>query len=312
MIPSTILASLLMTVLTAGSGAAAPSHVAPASGPPPSPTVTKVASMDVQIWPEYDEPRVLAIYEGHLRSTVALPTDFTFVVPEGAQPHMVGGIDAQGRHIHAEFTTRPRDDGLVEISYRLDTPTFYMEFYYDPLTGDAQRRFTFPVVTTFTVDSLSVDVQEPRRAEDFRVTPSTREVATDRDGFEYRILRFADVPAGKTTPVTVAYRKKDRKPSVTPRQPVAAASRSGPRRTTFLVLGILGVLIGFVGLYPVASERKGRKGRKGRKAGEEGHRRDALPGRFCTECGAELRPRANYCGACGRPVHADVRKGARR
>jgi len=274
--------------------------------------------MDVQIWPEYDDPGVLAIYEGRLPPTVSTPIEFTFVVPSGARVHMVGGIDEQGRHVHAEYATHERDDGLVEISYRLEVPTFYMEFYYDPFSGRDRREFTYPVVSALPVDSLVVAVQKPRRAEGFGVKPPTDEVIRDRKGFEYRILRLGARPAGEATPITVTYRKDDRDPSVSPDEmqgapaPPADAPNPKPHRLAFLVLGIAAVLSGSAGLYP--SVRDWLDGRRGGGTGGGETRSSRAPsrhasagGRFCTECGEPLRDRANYCGACGKPTRRNGR-----
>lgn len=318
MIQPIVLAASVVTTLATIGGPPAPSPVP--VGPVTAGTTAPLAAvaMDVQIWPEYDDPGVLAIYEGRLRPSVSTPVDFTFLVPAGARIHMVGGIDQQGRHVHAEYATRERDDGLVEITYRLEVPTFYMEFYYDPFSGRNRRKFTYPVVSAFPVDSLVVAVQKPRRAEGFSVKPSTGEVARDRNGFEYRVLRLGARAGGEKTPVTVTYRKEDREPSVSPDQAgksasaaAAAGSQKPPEhQLAFFVLGIVAVLSGGAGLfYPTLREWLGTGSGRGsgggsgrRRARKASFRGASRPGKFCSACGEALIEGANFCGACGQPT----------
>lgn len=266
------------------------------------------AIMEVQLWPEYDDPGVLAIYEGRLRPSVDTPVDVTFTVPAGARVHMVGGIDDGGRHLHAEYSTRERGDGLVDISYRLEVPTFYMEFYYDPFSGRDRREFRYPLVSSFPVDSLVVAVQRPLRAQGFHILPPTGEVSRDQNGFEYFVVRLGARTAGERTPITVSYRKEDREPSVSADESrVSAPAPAGDlppsrHRLEFLVLGIAGVLLGSVGLYPSVRDWLGGRRRADPVAPERGVGRNRRSGRsrnFCTRCGAPLSDGANYCSGCG-------------
>jgi len=94
-------------------------------------------------------------------------------VPAEAPIHVIGGIDDRGRHVHAEYSTSARGDGLAAIRCRLEVPTLDVEFYYDPVSGRDGCGLTFPVAPAFPVDGLVVAVQKPRRAEGFRVDPPT-------------------------------------------------------------------------------------------------------------------------------------------
>lgn len=318
-----LLASLFATAPPGGGASGLAGGAAVAGPETAAATSPRAAYMDVEIWPEYDDPRVLLIYEGRLADSTAVPANFSFVVPAGAQPHMVGGIAADGGHVHAEYQTREREDGRVEIDYRLEVPTFYMELYYDPFTGGDQRSFTYTVIPTSDVDSLAVSVQHPRRAQDFRVSPVTQETGQDRNGFDYSILRFGAVAAGTPRAVMVEYRKTDRAPSVTPQQPATATtSRSGPSRHDWLVYLVAFVLVASVGagLYPFVQAWRERR----RPARPPAERHSGGPvaerglaslaekraQRFCTHCGEELMKGARYCGMCGEPTRAEARRAA--
>ena len=302
-------AVLLSAIVT--SGAAVPEPVGQDGPPASDPTL---ASLTIDIWPEYDDARVLVIYDGVLAFGGTLPLELTFVVPADAQVHMAGGIAANGGHLHADFDTRLRDDGLMEVSYAPQAPRLYMELYYNPLSGDDDRQFTYPVTAPFEVDSLVVRVQEPLRATGFELAPAAEESMQDNKGLDYHVLRRGDLPAGSVMPVTVAYRKTDRQPSVT-RQGAPAAVQSGAAkgnadspwqqaRTWILVTLAVGFFgMGFYKMF-AKSEFAGVSGASAERT--ENRRTDTESGSgepgFCAQCGRPLAPEHRYCGTCGTRV----------
>lgn len=262
----------------------------------------EVSSMSVDIWPEYDEPAVLAIYQGRLGPSVDTPTDFSFVIPEGARIHMVGGVAADGRHVHAEFETRARDDGLTEVSYELTVPNFYMEFYYDPLGTGEERSFSYPVVSPYDVASVAVRVQQPRGAEGFSVSPFTSEMAQDDKGFVYQVVRMDSLPAESLRSVAVRYRKVEREPSVEPPEQGSQAAGVMDALKGRRVMGLLAVLFAgaaiygfFVGSRQPRSETVLAEPRDPTRPREQ---------RFCMYCGSAVAPSHRYCGECGTPTEA--------
>lgn len=299
-------AILLSAIVT--SGGAVPEAVGQDTPPPPDPTL---AALTIDIWPEYDDPRVLVIYDGVLESASELPAELTFVVPADAQVHMAGGIAPEGGHLHADFDTRLRDDGLMEVSYAPRAPHLYMEFYYDPLSGDDDRRFTYPVVAPFAVDSLLVRVQEPLRATAFELTPAAEGSMQDNRGLDYHVVRWADLAAGSVTPVTVSYRKADRQPSVAQQQAPTTSQdpqTSGPSSVPWggvwsWILVTLAAGFFAMGAFKLfSSSDSGTTGSAG--DGPDPARASAStgPGRFCTECGHRAAATDRYCGHCGHPL----------
>lgn len=303
-----MLHSILTSLLTAAFAVGAstlPSVSQVPGGPAGAP---RVGSLTVDVWPEFDDPRVLVIYDGRLAAGTEVPVDFSFIVPSDAQVHMAGGIAADGGHLHADFETRALDSGLKEVSYRLEVPRFYMEFYYDPLTGAARRRFTYPVVSRFGIDSLLVRVQEPLRSEGFRVVPLAGEVVQDNRGLNYSVIRFGDVTPGTETPVTVSYRKTDRRPSVAGAAPATdptADRESSPSpwdRARPWILGALAAGFFAMGVFKMISSGAGTTGSASDSPGPAGASAPTGPGRFCTECGHAAGSTDRYCGRCGHPL----------
>lgn len=305
--PLSIFTSFLTAALL--NGAIALQQTSPATDAEPATeasTGPQIATLTVDIWPEFDDPRVLVIYDGRLAAGAAVPVDFSFIVPSDARIHMAGGIAADGGHLPAAFETRVLDDGVKEVSYRLEVPRFYMEFYYDPLTGAGQRRFSYPVVSRFDIDSLLLRVQEPLRSEGFGVVPLAEEVVQDNRGLNYSLIRFDHVSAGAEMPVTVSYRKTDRQPSVAgnaaaPDQaPAERETTSSPwERARTWILGTLATGFFAMGFFKMFSSRAGKQGGAPERQGSAPPSASGGAGRFCTECGRPAGPADRYCGQCG-------------
>lgn len=272
---------------------------------------TVIDEMNVDIWPEYDDPRVLVIYRGNLQPGITVPRDFTLVIPTGAEIHMAGAIDDRGGHVHARYSALDRGDGMTEIAYSLPTPNFYMEFYYDPL-GDADvRDFSYTVVSPLPISQLVVSVQRPRRADGFQVTPATTELVQDDRGLAYHIVRMGGIAAGEARTVSIRYEKGDREPSVeagiTPEP--GTADRGVPVNSLLKLSALLLLAVVVYAARSVLHARAELRADAGLRTSDpndhpaamaEPHRLDES--RFCTGCGSRIEPGDRFCAMCGHPV----------
>ncbi len=256
-----------------------------------------IRSMEIDIWPEYDDPRVLVIYQGVLSSDVETPTDFAFLIPAGAQIHMAGALGDEGQHLHATFETRAVTDTISEVRYPLTTKRFYMEFYYDPFDGSS-KDFRYPLVSPFRISQLVVRVQKPLRASDFRTTPAPVKVITDASGFSYNRLVFDSLPANAARSVDVAYIKPDRTPSVT----VAGSTPAGgTAMRNILIVGVLALagVVGY-GFFVNTKSHRGqapKRSRPGRPVAPADKSKRNY--KYCQECGGRMGRTDSFCPACG-------------
>lgn len=258
---------------------------------------TRIEELELDIWPEYDDPRVLVIYSGQLAAGVELPRPFSLVIPRGAEIHMAGAIGERGEHLHAAFETRPAGDSLVEVSYQLEASKFYMEFYYDPFRDGDRREFRYPLVPSYRTERVVMRVQQPLRASAFRITPVAVDVLRDANGFGYHRLFFDELAADEERSVTVSYSKPDREPSVAP-QAGAADPAGGRAMRNILIVGTV-LLIGAVGMGVVVGRRSAPALAGGRNAVGKHGGLAAGGNRFCRSCGTPVKQSDNFCGECG-------------
>lgn len=254
----------------------------------------RLSEMKLNIWPEYDDPRVLVIYEGKVAGGPTFPLRIRFVLPQGAQIHMAGAISPQGGHLHSLYEITPRNEGWVDVSWELATSHYYMEFYYDPFEGGADKRIEYLITSYYPVDRLEVLVQQPLKASDFEMTPFPLNVVTDAKGFSYSRYVVKDLPKDKTERILVSYRKTDPNPSV--RKGGTQGQAAGPLMGKMFFYVAAGLLV----IVVVALLRRGQRRAKPRPKGTRVRGKAGV--RFCTHCGTTLDPSANFCPNCGKKV----------
>lgn len=262
----------------------------------------RIHAMEIDIWPEYDDPRVLVIYRGVLEEDVDLPTPFRIVIPRGAQIHMAGALGEQGEHLHAQFETAPRGDSLAEVRYDLVTRTFYMEFYYDPLSDESRRDFRYPILSDYPVSQMVVRVQQPLKATEFGTSPPPIDIVADNQGFNYHRFQLRDLKPDEPKVIAISYTKRGREPSVAR---AGTAQAGGNAMRTILIIATVG-LFGVIGYAVVSSRRSRRSGLSHRMAGRVSPAKSirGYDAKYCTACGERMRQGDNYCPACGAPSAA--------
>lgn len=273
--------------------------------------------LKVSIWPEYDDSRVLVIWEGELVDGATLPANVSFALPADAEINSACAIDPSGKHNPATVERTAGEDGSV-ASYKIDQKATDIEFYYNPIEGAGSREISYSIRPLHPVESLQVEIQRPLRSTEFAITPASNSTTTDQQGFEYHRYDYGKVDAGQAIDLLISYEKQDANPSVTGQQSGAPAggAATGDYALPLLVLGLASiVLILYLFLRNSANPKRGRARKASQRAAvaspPKGARsKQAAPrpvaptagARFCTACGASVRQGAAFCSACGQPV----------
>lgn len=261
----------------------------------------RISLMRVSIWPEYDDPRVLVMYQGQFAAGSPLPAPVRFQIPQGAEIHMAGSVSPQGEHQHQPFEVSPARKG-AEVSYNLATTNFYMEFYYNPFKGGEKKGFEYLVQSIYPIDKLEVDIQQPLRANDFRVDPKPLSVISDQRGFKYSRYAFERLAKDREVKLRVSYTKADPNPSVEKATAGMGAGGVTERSSRFnpyvIILSVTAsILIAMAGYYLLGR----RRGAVREVVAAPPEKRGAREGqkRFCNQCGQEVATGDNFCSNCG-------------
>ncbi|MBI4317048.1 MAG: zinc ribbon domain-containing protein [Chloroflexi bacterium] len=289
-------------------------------------------TMKLSVWPEYDEPRVLVIYDGQMAETSGYPKQIAFRVPKDAEMNQVCGISDKNEHLCQLYETK-EDGDFKLITYNVPVPHFFLEYYWYPIRGEGQRDISYAFSTVSPMDKLEVEVQQPLRSIDFTVSPTPLTTASDNQGFKYAQYTYDKVNADQKLDLKIGYSKTDGNPSVPKQKQGGGTGLGGSTNLNVWLLVAGAAIVGVVAYFGLS--RRSRlvaqpASSRTRPAIQTGARKQpgvyrpqsassrpttaqktqapasrAPAGRvFCTSCGAELTAGDRFCSECGQKVRA--------
>lgn len=260
--------------------------------------VLPMQQLQVSVWPEYDRPQVLVIYNGVLVNNTGEPFqgEIRYRLPQGAQVNMV--CELEKGMVYQPYDT-PRGENGVEVVWRPsrvlqpgETFPVMFEYYYQPVAGAGERDLEFTYQESFPVEQLQISIQQPLRAEGFQVDPPADYLdQEDVNGqqFTNHNYQFNGVAPGQQFAFKISYSKPNAEPSVMPAAATTPAqpepSSPSPFSTTVIVILVAFVVVlAFFLLYPrrnaVPSPASGRSrsgGNDNRRKGTAAREKAAGP-----------------------------------
>jgi hypothetical protein len=290
-------ATLLLPVLALAQAGAAP------KGNP------RLASLNIEIWPEYDRPAALVILRGALAEGVKLPAAVTLRLPaaSGGPAAVAYSVTADGNLLNLKHE-RASAGEFITVKFETPERFFHVEFYEPIATNAAARTYRYVWPGDYAVERVTVIVQEPASATEISVEPKLDGVSKGQDGLQYRLADLGALEAGKSLPITLRYTKAGTRPtaenlkpkvSETPAPAMAAPSAPAPPPVAatassglpdwvlplagFAIVGLLGAVL-ILWLWRRES-------------------RSATPASSatlaCAKCGAAQAPGNRFCAKCG-------------
>lgn len=274
-------------------------------------------SLQVQIWPEYDKPSVLVIYQMILSSTTTYPASVSVRIPTAAgEPHAVAVKQLDGNLYNVDYTRQVNGDWAT-ISFTTTAPMIQLE-YYDPtleIDGTA-RYYQYVWPGDYGVTQFSMQVQQPAGATDMRISPSLGTGTTGADNLVYYTQDIGAVPTGQKITLTIEYNKSTDTLSaenlpVQPSAPIPQGKAADLNVSAWLpwILGIVGaglIIGGIIWFWQSGRQRPASHTRRSRsKAGVKEPDRtvntseDAV---YCSQCGKRASPGDLFCRSCGTKI----------
>lgn len=260
----------------------------------------QLASLQVEIWPEYDRPAALVILRGVLAADAKLPADVTLrlAASTGGPSAMAYSATAGGKLLNLEYRRTDAKD-FITLHFKVPERYFHVEFYDPMATASPERSYSYVWPGDMGVSQLRVIVQEPAAASNFSVQPNLEGTATGPDGLKFHSADLGAYPAGKQLPIKVSYTKTDARtsaeilrpktPDLTSASAPAPAASSSDEVTKGVLLFIAAVSL-LIGIGTAVLWWRGRTKPAAPPAKSAG---------ACAKCG---RPRAasdRYCSKCG-------------
>jgi len=180
-----------------------------------------IGRMRVSIWPEYDEPSILAIYDGKFEEGADYPIKTSFFVPKGSVISDACSLSYAGQHFCQLYKTVNRGE-FDEVSLLLPYPNFYLSFHTPQFDIKREKReFTYRIKANHPIKVMRVDIQQPLRSTAFNISPDQNAAVTQNDGtirviegFNHTAYALNDISEGQESVFRLDYNKEDPKPSV--------------------------------------------------------------------------------------------------
>jgi len=267
-----------------------------------------IASVEINLWPEYDKAEMLVIDYILLAPDTPLPATLNLRLPTQVNaPHVVAVgtspelVTDQG----VEFTTRADGDWLV-VSIQATGPAIQLEYYDPDLKKDGtSRSYFYEWLSDYNVQNLSFMVQQPYDATGFKTSPALQDDGIHQDQLQYYSSQAVAVPAGESLSIELNYEKPSDTLSASRLQvqPVGVDENT-PGRVSFsnslpYVIGGLGVIliVGGIVYYWQSGRTSSRRPRRRARANAE--HEETGEEVYCHQCGARAHGGDRFCRTCG-------------
>jgi len=286
---------------------------------------TRLKSLTVSVWLEYDRPGALYIFRGELPNGTTLPVSLVFRIPgRTGGPSSTAGIDSSGTYHYIRPTLREDGDTII-VEYQTNWPSFQFEYYDDPLERQGQhRQLAFSYRAEHAIDQLALEVKQPYGATNMTLDPPADAQSQGEDGLTVHRRNVGPVAPGQDVVWKVAYDKSDPRltaqalgiptPGTSPYEDASAAAPPVAHtqdRVIFAILAVLG-LLALGGLAYALRPDSGQRATPGSAsaAGPTDKRRQrrrrgvpeppqVRPARYCHQCGAPMSRDDVFCRKCG-------------
>jgi len=163
---------------------------------------TPIRELNIALWPEYDDPRLLVIMTGTLDApagTLRLP------LPPTAEPNAVAYSTDEGKLLVAEWTVEQDAQRTVLVA-KLPTARFQVEYYVDAITHNDETvvQVRLPVPDA-PVRMATLQVQQPANTRGLRGIPPLTESYTGFANLTYFKRALGSLRPGDTVAQEVRY-----------------------------------------------------------------------------------------------------------
>ncbi len=265
----------------------------------------------VQLWPEYDQPSMLVLYDFQVAPGTQLPTTVTLRIPKEANLTAVAVHGDGDALLNADYRDSSSGDTWQSIAIQIQGSSGYRLEYVQPLSrsGD-ERRFHYVWPGDYPVQDFNLSVRMPADATKVSVVPELQ--AGEVGDTTYWLGQdFNALPSGTEFTLDLAYSRTSESPvelqkGLEPSQPLDANTPGRVMTSNYLpyFLGALGVVLIGGGAFYFWQAGRAPSTRQPR------HRPGArLPIRhteeiYCHECGTRAQDGDRFCRVCGTRLRA--------
>jgi hypothetical protein len=270
---------------------------------------TKLDSLDIQLWSEFDQPSMLVLNQFVVSQDTALPVQVTLRFPKEANLVAVA-VETNGDLINKNFEGPEEQGNWQQIKINVDSYDPHRIEYYQPLTRDGNKRqFKYQWFGDYYVKDFQISMLVPADSTELTTAPVLQNTTTTANGSAITgMVTKNDLRMGNSFRFDLEYQRasdtliQSNPGQVDPVQPSAPVDENTPGRVSIAnlpwIIGGFGLALIVIALFSYwrsthTSEEKTPKRRR-RPAEEVGDRQA-----YCHECGARAHPGDRFCRTCG-------------
>ena len=307
---------LLVTLVIFAGFLVVPFIIAQAQGP------LEFDHMQIDIWPEYDQPATLIIYKITLPASTTMPAQVSLRIPKAVGlPASVAMQDVDGLLYNLTYTATTEGD-WGKISFTAPSPTLQIE-YYDPglVKNGASRSYQYTWPGDYKVNDMVIRIQQPINATQMTILPTQGLSSVGNDGLTYFGNDVGAVAVGTTFTFKISYNKPDDKLSassitVQSPTPINSTSQSGSGGlfqglNMVMIVAIAGVVLigGGVTWFFLQRRSQDEPVRRRHAAFDDSPLKSSVKASaggavYCHQCGKRAAAEDVFCRGCGARLHS--------
>jgi uncharacterized OB-fold protein len=266
-----------------------------------------LASVTVQLWPEYDDPSMLVIVDFTVTEATSLPASLSFRIPAEATLIAVASDAGNGQFMNVPYE-QPTVDGEYRVfSMTVSAATPHRFEYYQPISFDGENRiFSYLWDNNYAVENFQYLFLEPLDVTAVSLNPTFAEQQIS-NGITYYDGAPVSLAAGEQYALTLNYTKTtstlvSQSQTVQIAEPVNEDTPGRVSLTNSLpyIIGGLGIVMILGGLaYYFQWGRHSAAGGKHRKRSRTVSESSSTEGAYCPQCGARAKSTDRFCRTCG-------------
>lgn len=259
-------------------------------------------TLTVQLWPEFDQPSMLVIYDFTLAEGTSLPINVNLRIPGDATLIAVAYAPS-GNLLNVPYQQPVEEDGWQVVTFTADTTAIYHIEYYAPLAReDSQREYLYLWPGDHAVQNFIISLKVPVDTTAYTTDPEMSLSAPAENGQTVLQWSTTNLEAGNQLPIQLTYTKTSDRLSISD-QPLETgnvdentAGRVSLSNYLPYILGGLGILLILTGGLYFWQTSKGKRSPRLRHARSE----EAVGGDiYCHQCGKRAQPADRFCRTCG-------------
>ena len=260
----------------------------------------KFAEVGIELWPEYDSPKMLVMYSFVLTEDSPLPAQIKIPIPANAELNAVAKLSGE-KMLNLPYEPLVQDGEARILTLVADELTLYRVEYYEPLEKDGEtRNFSLIWESEYDAEALFVEFLEPPDMSNLVSTPVFSDSGTE-NGMTIHALSTGEVKAGERFGLEFSYDKSSDDLTVSS-MPVEVNSVPKSDKSFFSVSDSLPMMLVGIGVALIVGGLLYffLTGRGDNSSPKKRMRHKARGGTvYCHECGSRASGNDKFCRSCG-------------